>query len=141
MTPKGQNTKMTRMGSYYIAYERKFHEDFKNIKVIFFWCNMTPECRYWAFRPLNFQTSIFRDPWAPTSLFQHQRRLNFSANIFRVKLCNMTPKVQITKMTPIESYHMSYDKKFYDDFKHIKINILFCNMTLECRYRAFQLHI
>ena len=59
---KGQIWKMTRMGSYYMSYGRKFYGDSENIKIIFFWCNMTPECRHWTFWQLNFETSIFRDP-------------------------------------------------------------------------------
>ena len=42
MTPKGQIWNMTRMGSYYIAYERKSHEDSKYIKIKNIVCNMTP---------------------------------------------------------------------------------------------------
>ena len=42
ITQKGQIWNMSRMGSYYIAYERKFYEDSKCIKNIFLLCNMTP---------------------------------------------------------------------------------------------------
>jgi hypothetical protein len=39
---KGQIWKMTRMGSYYMSYGSKFYGDSENMKIIFFWCNMTP---------------------------------------------------------------------------------------------------
>ena len=42
MTPKDQIWNMTRMGSYYIAYGRKFYHDSEYIKIIFLLCNMTP---------------------------------------------------------------------------------------------------
>ena len=42
MTPKRSIWKMTRMGSYSMSYGRKFYGDSENMKIIFFWCNMTP---------------------------------------------------------------------------------------------------
>ena len=55
--------------------------------------------RYTGNYRLNLKTSIFRASETLKCSFHHQRPLNFSANILRVKSCNMTLEGQFTKMT------------------------------------------
>jgi hypothetical protein len=71
------------------------------------------------FQKLDVSRSI-----SPKEFISAPKTLEFFSKYFRVKLCNMTPKGQITKMIRMRSYYIANERKFDDDSKSIKI-ILF----------------